>query len=486
MDLGLKDSALLRADLFVGGVWCPSDTGAVLGVIDPASREEIATVAHGGADETVRAIDAADAAFRDWKRVLPAERAALLRRWHAAILDSADDLARIITLEQGKPLADARGEVLYGASFFQLYAEEATRVQGEILSAIQPDKRNFVSRQPVGIVGAITPWNFPFVLVARKVAPAIAAGCTVVLKPSPETPLSALAIAELGQRAGLPAGVLNVVCGDAGEIGSVLTGDERVRKISFTGSGPTGKLLFRNSAATVKRVSLELGGNAPFVVFDDADLDLVLPQAMFSKFRNGGQTCSCTNRFLVQKGIRKRFIEAFVEAARSLKVGPGLQQGVDIGPLIDDRAAEKVERLVGAARHGGARVLLGGRRHELGGGFFEPTVLDDVTRAMDVASEEIFGPVAPVIAFDTEEEAIELANAGEYGLAAYFFTRDPGRLFRVSDALDAGVVGANTAMASSAFVPFGGMKGSGIGREGGRYGIDEYLEMKVTCIGGLA
>jgi succinate-semialdehyde dehydrogenase/glutarate-semialdehyde dehydrogenase len=486
MPTTLNDAALLRQQMYVGGAWTPADDGSTRAIVDPAARIELVSVAHGGTAETKRAVDAADAAFRPWKRLLPMERAAILKRWHAAVLENVDDLARIITLEQGKPLADARGEVLYGASFFQLYAEEATRIHGDVLSTFHADRRNFVTRDPIGVVAAITPWNFPSVLVARKLAPALAAGCTVILKPAPQTPLSALALAELGARSGVPAGVVNVVTGDEAAIGSVLTWDERVRKISFTGSIPTGIRLLQSSAQTVKKVSLELGGNAPFVVFDDADLDLVIPQAIFSKFRNGGQTCSCTNRFLVQKGIRKRFVEAFVEATRSLRIGPGIEEGIDIGPLIDDRAVSKVEGLVESATRAGARTLLGGRRHALGGSFYEPTVLDDVTPSMAVASQEIFGPVAPIMSFNTEEEAIDLANASEFGLTAYFFTSDPGRLFRFSEALEAGVVGANTAMASNAFVPFGGMKQSGIGREGGRYGIDEYLELKLTCFGGLA
>lgn len=480
----LKDSTLLRHQAYLDGAWADADNGQTFAVYNPATREPLAQVADCGPAETRRAIEAADAAFAGWRAKTAAQRAALLRRWNDLILENAEDLALLMTLEQGKPLAESRGEVRYGASFIEWFAEEGKRVYGDIIPPHAPGLRVLVQKQPVGVAAAITPWNFPIAMITRKVAPALAAGCTVVVKPSEETPLCALALAELAHRAGIPPGVLNVVTGlDAPAIGRELTGNPLVRKFSFTGSTAVGKLLMRQCADTVKKISLELGGNAPFIVFDDADLDAAVDGAIGSKYRNAGQTCVSANRIFVQNGVYEAFLEKFTAAVQKQKVGPGTEHGVSIGPLINAEALEKVQRLVADAAGKGAQLRTGG--HALEGTFFEPTVLSEVAPGMAIMREEIFGPVAPVIRFETELEAIALANDTPYGLAAYFYGRDVGRVFRVADALDYGMVGVNTGILGTAIAPFGGMKESGIGREGSKYGIEEFVEVKYVCLAGL-
>jgi succinate-semialdehyde dehydrogenase / glutarate-semialdehyde dehydrogenase len=479
----LKDSTLLKHQSYIDGVWIGGGD-KTFAVTNPANGELLAKVADCGAAETQQAIEAAEKALPAWREKTALVRGALLRKWHDLILENIEDLALIMTLEQGKPLAESRGEVRYGASFIDWFAEEGKRAYGDIIPPHAPGVRLLVTKQPVGVVAAITPWNFPNAMITRKVAPALAAGCTVVLKPSEETPLSALALAELAQRAGIPAGVLNIVAGlDAPAIGKTLTDSPVVRKLSFTGSTEVGKLLMRQSAGTVKKISLELGGNAPFIVFDDAALDAAVEGAIVSKYRNAGQTCVCANRIYVQSGVYDAFLEKFTAAVKTQKVGPGTDQGVSIGPLINVEALEKVQRLVGDAAGKGARVLTGG--HALQGTFYEPTVIADVRKGMDILEEEIFGPVAPITRFDTEQEAVGMANDTPYGLAAYFYSRDVGRIFRVSEALEYGMVGANTGILGTAVAPFGGMKESGIGREGSKYGIEEFLEVKYTCIAGI-
>jgi succinate-semialdehyde dehydrogenase/glutarate-semialdehyde dehydrogenase len=482
----LKNTDLLRDRAFCGGQWRDADDRRVLAVTNPASGEAIGTVPAMGAAETRRAIAAADAALPAWRALTAAARARLLRTWYEIILANQDDLATIMTCEQGKPLAEARGEVAYAASFVEWFAEEGKRVYGDTIPAPQADRRIIVLRQPVGVCAAITPWNFPLAMITRKAAPALAAGCTMVVKPASQTPLSALALARLAELAGIPPGVLNVVTGSASAIGGEMTANPVVRKLSFTGSTAIGIALMRQCADTVKKLSLELGGNAPFIVFDDADLDAAVAGAIASKYRNSGQTCVCANRLLVQEGIHDAFVDRFVAAVRQLKVGNGLDAGVTQGPLIDAKAVAKVESHIADALAGGARIACGGARHALGGHFFEPTVLTGVTPEMAVAREETFGPLAPVFRFRDESEAIRLANDTEFGLAAYFYARDLGRVFRVSEALEYGIVGVNTGIISTEVAPFGGVKQSGIGREGSRYGIDEYLEMKYVCLGGLA
>lgn len=477
----LKDSNLLRRDAFVAGAWTPADSGKTFPVTNPANGEILAHVADCGAAETQKAIEAADRALPEWRAKTATARGALLRKWHDLILENVEDLALLMTLEQGKPMFESRGEVRYGASFIEWFAEEGKRTYGDIIPPHMPGMRLLVSKQPVGVVGAITPWNFPNAMITRKVAPALAAGCTVVIKPSEETPLSALALAELAQRAGFPEGVLNVVTGlNAPAIGRALTDSPTVRKLSFTGSTEVGKLLMRQCADTVKKISLELGGNAPFIVFDDADLDAAVEGAIVSKYRNAGQTCVCANRLYVQSGVYETFLEKFTVAVQKQKVGPGVEQGVNIGPLINVEALEKVQRLVGDATKKGAKILTGGNALE--GTFYAPTVLADVARGMDILQEEIFGPVAPVTRFDTENEVVELANDTPYGLAAYFYGRDIGRVFRVAEALDYGMVGVNSGLIATTVAPFGGMKESGIGREGSKYGIEEFLEVKYICL----
>ncbi|MBI4997405.1 MAG: NAD-dependent succinate-semialdehyde dehydrogenase [Rhodocyclales bacterium] len=479
----LRDPKLLRDQAYVDGAWL--GTATTFPVADPASGEVLARVAELGAAETRRAIEAANAAWPAWRRQTAKQRAAVLRQWFDLILANADDLALLMTREQGKPLAEARGEIAYGASFVEWFAEEGKRVYGDVIPSPAADRRLVVLKQPIGVCAAITPWNFPIAMITRKVAPALAAGCTVVVKPAEQTPLSALALAELARRAGFPPGVFNVVTGSAAAapvIGAELTSNPVVRKLSFTGSTEVGRLLMAQCAPTVKKVSLELGGNAPFIVFDDADLDAAVEGAMASKYRNAGQTCVCANRLLVQDGIYEAFAERLADKVRALKVGPGIEAGVSQGPLIDAAALAKVEALVADAVAKGARVLTGGCRHALGGTYYQPTVLIGVTREMRCAREEIFGPVAPLFRFQTEADAIELANATEYGLAGYFFARDLGRVWRVAEALEYGIVGVNTGIISNEVAPFGGVKQSGIGREGSRYGIEDYLEIKYVCL----
>ena len=478
----LKDSALLRRDAFIGGQWTVADSGHTFPVINPATGETLAHVADLGAAETLRAIAAAETALPEWRAKTATARAQILRRWHDLILENADDLALLMTLEQGKPMAESRGEVRYGATFIEWFAEEGKRAYGDIIPPHMAGLRLLVTKQPVGVVAAITPWNFPNAMITRKVAPALAAGCTVVFKPSEETPLSALALAERAQRAGFPTGVLNIVTGmDAPAIGQALTDSTVVRKLSFTGSTEVGKLLMRQCAGTVKKISLELGGNAPFIVFDDADLDAAVDGAIASKYRNAGQTCVCANRIFVQSAVYDAFLEKFTAAVQKQKVGPGTEQGVSIGPLINAEALDKVNRLVGDASQKGARLLTGG--HALQGTFYQPTVLADVNTGMAIMHEEIFGPVASVIRFDTEQEVIDMANDTPYGLAAYFYGRDIGRVFRVSEALDYGMIGVNTGLVATTVAPFGGMKESGIGREGSKYGLEEFMEVKYVCLG---
>ncbi|WIM04956.1 MAG: NAD-dependent succinate-semialdehyde dehydrogenase [Candidatus Nitricoxidivorans perseverans] len=479
----LRDPALLRMEAFIDGRW--TGGAATFPVHDPASGALLAEVPDLGAAETRRAIEAADAAWPAWRAKTGKERAAVLRRWFDLINASASDLALLMTSEQGKPLPEAMGEVAYGASFVEWFAEEAKRVYGDVIPPTMPDRRLVVLRQPVGVCAAITPWNFPMAMITRKVAPALAAGCTAVVKPAGQTPLSALALAELAQRAGFPPGVLNVVtCSEdnAPNVGAELTANPVVRKLSFTGSTEVGRLLMARCAPTVKKLSLELGGNAPFIVFDDADLDAAVDGAIMAKYRNAGQTCVCANRLLVQDGIHDAFAQRLAERVKALKVGAGTEAGVTQGPLIDGQALAKIEALVADAVAKGARVLTGGARHARGGTFFEPTVLSGVTPDMRCAREEIFGPVAPLFRFKDEAEAVALANATEYGLAGYFYSRDVGRAWRVAEALEYGIVGVNTGTISNEVAPFGGVKQSGIGREGSKYGIEDYLEIKYVCM----
>jgi succinate-semialdehyde dehydrogenase/glutarate-semialdehyde dehydrogenase len=477
----IQNSQLLRSTSFIDGKWTAADDASRLAVRNPANGEIIAEVANCGAVETNRAIAAADAAWPAWRTLTAKQRAQLLRRWFELILQNTEDLARLITAEGGKPLAEARGEVAYGASFVEWFAEEGKRAYGETIPATAADKRLVVIKQPIGVCAAITPWNFPLAMITRKVAPALAAGCTVVIKPAEQTPLTALALAALAEEAGLPPGVFNVITGDPVAIGGRLTASPIVRKLSFTGSTEVGRLLMAQCAATVKKVSFELGGNAPFIVFDDADLNAAVDGALIAKYRNAGQTCVCANRFLIQSGIYDAFAERFAARVRDMKVGPGTEDGVVQGPLIDDAALLKVQSHVADAVGLGARILCGGSRHDQGGNFFQPTVLADVTPAMRVAREETFGPVAPLFRFETEAEAVAMANDTEFGLAAYFYSRSLARSWRVGEALEYGMVGVNTGLISNEVAPFGGIKQSGIGREGSKYGIDDYLEIKYLC-----
>ena len=481
----LKDSSLFRSQAFLDGQWRDADDKTRFSVSNPATGELLGEVPRMGGAETVRAVDAANAALPAWRSLLARERAAILQRWYQLILANADDLARMMTLEQGKPLAEAKGEVVYAASFIEWFAEEAKRLYGDTLPTTGVDRRLMVIRQPIGVCAAITPWNFPAAMITRKVAPALAAGCTVVVKPAEQTPFTALALAELARQAGFPTGVFNVLTGDPVAIGGVLTGSPIVRKLSFTGSTEIGRLLMAQCAPTIKKLSLELGGNAPFIVFDDADIDAAVAGALVSKYRNAGQTCVCANRLLVQDSVYDEFAAKLAEAVKTFSIGNGLEAGVNVGPLIDDDAVLKVEAHVADALAKGARVLVGGKRHAAGKLFYEPTVLVNVTPDMRVAREETFGPVAPLFRFKTEDEAIQMANDTEFGLAAYFFARDVGRVFRVGEALEYGMVGINTGIISNEVSPFGGIKQSGVGREGSRYGIDEYLEMKYLCLGGI-
>ncbi|WP_210270245.1 NAD-dependent succinate-semialdehyde dehydrogenase [Aureimonas sp. ME7] len=478
----LKDPTLLRSQAFLAGEW--ADGARTIEVVDPATGEVVATVPDLGAAETRQAIEAAAAAFPAWRATPPAKRAEILERWYALIVENADDLAAIMTAEQGKPLVEARGEAIYGASFAKWFAEEARRIYGDAFTGPTGDRRILVLREPVGVCAAITPWNFPIAMITRKVAPAFAAGCPIVVKPADLTPLSALALAVLAERAGVPKGVLSVITGKAQAIGGEMTGNELVRKLSFTGSTPVGRLLMEQSAKSIKRLSLELGGNAPFIVFDDADLDQAVAGAMASKFRNAGQTCVCANRILVQDGIYDRFAERLGAEAAKLKLGNGFDDGVTIGPLINDAAAEKVGRHLSDALSKGAR-LVAGAAEPTGGRFVAPTVLTGADTSMLLASEETFGPLAPLMRFSREEEAVEIANATPFGLASYFYTRDISRAWRVGEALEFGMVGLNTGSVSMEAAPFGGVKQSGLGREGSAYGIDEYLELKSFHMGGL-
>ncbi|MQY50638.1 NAD-dependent succinate-semialdehyde dehydrogenase [Rhodocyclus gracilis] len=482
----IQDFRLLRQQCYIDGQWRDAAGGETFAVLDPASGTQLAQVANAGEIDTQRAIAAAEAALPAWRALTAKERGAVLRRWFELILAASNDLAQLVTAEGGKPLAEAKGEVAFGASFVEWFAEEGKRAYGETIPQTVADKRFITLRQPVGVCAAITPWNFPLAMITRKVAPALAAGCTVVIKPAEQTPLTALALVELAERAGIPAGVINVVTGSAQAsvaIGRALCASPVVRHLSFTGSTEVGRLLMAQCAPTIKKLALELGGNAPFIVFDDAEVKAAVDGAVAAKFRNAGQTCVCANRFLVQDGIYEAFAAELATRVAALSVGRGTDAGVTQGPLIDAAAVAKVESLVVDAQAHGARVLSGGARHALGGGFFQPTVLADVTPAMRIAQEEIFGPVAPLLRFSREEEAIALANATEYGLAAYFYSRDVGRCLRVGEALDYGMVAINTGLLSYEVVPFGGIKQSGVGREGSRHGLDEYLEIKYLCLG---
>jgi succinate-semialdehyde dehydrogenase/glutarate-semialdehyde dehydrogenase len=484
--MNLKDASLLRNQCYIDGKWVAADGGAVREVRNPATGEVLSTVPYAGAAETRRAIEAASRAFGPWRARTAYERARILRRWYELMMANQDDLACLMTSEQGKPLSESRGEIAYAASFIEWFAEEARRVGGDVIDSPWADKRIVVVREPVGVCAAITPWNFPAAMITRKAAPALAAGCTIVIKPALQTPLSALAMAELAARAGVPAGVCSVVTGESRAIGGELTSHPSVRKLSFTGSTEIGRVLAAQCAPTVKRMSLELGGNAPFIVFDDADIDAAVEGAMVSKYRNTGQTCVCANRLLVQDGIYDAFAQRLAAAVAKLKVGNGMEAGVEQGPLIDEAAVAKVEELVGDAVSQGARAITGGRRHALGRTYYQPTVLADVSPKMRLAREEVFGPVAPLFRFKSEADAICMANDTEFGLAAYFYARDVGRVWRVSSALECGIVGINTGLISTAVAPFGGVKQSGVGREGSRYGINEYLDLKYLCMGGIA
>lgn len=485
--LKLTDATLLRSQLYIDGSWVDADNSATLGVFNPATKEEIVAIPNAGAAETRRAIEAADRAFASWRNVVAKERSAILKRWFSLIMANQEDLAQLMTAEQGKPLAESRGEVAYGAAFVEWFAEEGRRIYGDTISANNPNQRIVTLKQPVGVVAAITPWNFPIAMITRKVAPALAAGCTIVLKPATETPLCALALAALGERAGVPPGVFSVVAGsNARAIGGEMTGSKIVRKVTFTGSTEIGKLLMAQCAETVKKTSMELGGNAPFIVFDDADLDAAVVGAMASKYRNAGQTCVCANRILVQESVFDAFAEKLVTAVKALKIGNGADEGVTVGPLINDAAFAKVSAIVNEATGKGAKVLTGGKGSAgHGDNFYEPTVLVDVDDSMDVYNEEIFGPVAPLFKFKTEEDAIRIGNDTPFGLSAYFYSRDIGRIWRVAEGLDYGIVGINEGIISTEVAPFGGVKESGIGREGSKYGIDDYLEIKYLCMGGV-
>lgn len=483
--LKLNDPTLLKEQCYINGEWTDAVGGDRIPVTNPATGETLAHVPAMGRTEAERAVAAAAVAFKSWKKKTAKERAALLRRWFNLIQANQEDLAVLLTAEQGKPLAEARGEIAYGASYIEWYAEEAKRIYGDTIPQPAADKRILVSKEAIGVTAAITPWNFPNAMITRKVAPALAAGCPMVVRPASQTPLSALALAELAHRAGIPAGVFSVLTGSATEIGAVLTGSDTVKKFSFTGSTEVGRKLIAQCAPTVKKVSMELGGNAPFIVFDDADLDAAVEGAMICKYRNAGQTCVCANRILVQDGVYSAFVEKFAAAVAKLQVGNGLEAGVNQGPLIDENAVNKVEEHIADALAHGGRLVAGGKRHPLGATFFEPTIVVDVTGQMKVAREETFGPLAPVFRFKTEDEALAMANDTEFGLASYFYARDVGRIFRVAEGLEYGMVAVNTGILSNEAAPFGGVKQSGLGREGSKYGIDDYLEIKYLCLGGI-
>ena len=481
----LKDKGLFREQCYINGEWVDADSGVTFDVNNPATNQRLGSVPKMGADETRRAVQSASDAYPAWRALTAKERGAILRRWYELMLQHQEDLALLMTSEQGKPLPEARGEVLYGAAFIDWFAEEGKRTYGDTIPQPNNDWRIVVSKEPIGVCAAITPWNFPNAMIARKVGPALAAGCTMVARPASQTPFSALAMAELGARAGIPKGVFSVITGSSTEMGKELTHSKIVRKLTFTGSTEIGKLLMEQSASTVKKISLELGGNAPFIVFDDADIDAAVDGAMASKFRNTGQTCVCANRILVQDEVYDEFAAKLTQAVSGMKVGNGAEDGVSQGPMIDMAAVEKVEEHVQDAVTRGARVITGGKRHALGGTFYEPTVLADVTPEMRIAHEETFGPVAPLFRFKNELQAIEMANDTEFGLAGYFYSRDVGRIWRVSEGLEFGLVGVNAGVISTEVAPFGGMKESGIGREGSYQGIEEYLEVKYICMGGI-
>lgn len=485
MMLKLKDPSLLKTQSYIDGQWVDADGGETVAVTNPATGETVAAVAKCGTSETRRMIKAAEAAQKSWAKTTVKERAALLRSWFNLIMQHQEDLAQILTAEQGKPLAEARGEVAYGANYVEWFSEESKRVYGDIIPPPANDKRVMVIKQPVGVVACITPWNFPNAMLTRKIAPAIAAGCAVVCKPANATPLSALALMELAERAGFPKGLVNIVTGRTAEIGAEITSSPIVRKVTFTGSTPVGKQLMAECAQTVKRTSMELGGNAPFIVFDDADIDAAVQGAMVSKYRNAGQTCVCSNRLIIQAGIYDEFSAKLADAVRGLKVGNGTAEDVSIGPLIDEKAANGVCEFIDDAVAKGATVTLGGGRSELGGSFIEPTILTNVSPDMRVFSEEIFGPVAPLFKFETEEEVVQMANDTEFGLAAYFYSRDIGRVYRVSEQLEYGIIGVNEGVISNEMAPFGGIKESGGGREGSKYGMDDYMAIKYICVGGI-
>ncbi len=481
----LKDPTLLRQQAYVNGQWCDADSGETCAVTNPATGETIGTVPKMGTAETRRAIAAADAAWPAWRARTGKDRGAVLRKWNDLMLANADDLGLIMTLEQGKPLAEAKGEIAYAASFIEWFAEEAKRVSGDTLASPWTDRRIVVIKQPIGVCAAITPWNFPSSMITRKAGPALASGCPMVLKPALATPYSALALAVLAERAGVPAGIFNVLTGSASAIGGEMTANPTVRKLSFTGSTEIGSLLMQQCAKTIKKLSLELGGNAPFIVFDDADLDAAVEGAIMSKYRNAGQTCVCANRLYVQDGVYEAFATKLVAAVEKLKVGNGIEAGITQGPLIDNAAIKKVEEHVADALAKGGRLLTGGKRHALGHSFFQPTVIADTTPDMLVAREETFGPLAPLFRFKTDAEVIGMANDTEFGLASYFFSRDIGRIWRVAEGLESGMVGINTGIISNEVAPFGGVKQSGLGREGSKYGMDDYLVIKYLCMGGL-
>jgi succinate-semialdehyde dehydrogenase/glutarate-semialdehyde dehydrogenase len=481
----LNDPSLLKQLCYLNGQWLAADSGTTIDVTNPATNEVLGTIPKMGTNETRLAIEAANAAWPDWRAKTAKERATILRRWFELMMENQEDLAIIMTAEQGKPLAESRGEISYAASFIEWFAEEGKRIYGDTIPAHARDKRIVVIKEPIGVCAAITPWNFPSAMITRKAGPALAAGCTMVVKPATATPYSALALAELGERAGIPAGVFSVITGSSSEIGAEMTSNPIIRKLTFTGSTEIGKQLTAQCSATMKKVSMELGGNAPFIVFDDADLDAAVEGAMASKYRNAGQTCVCTNRLLVQSGVYDLFAEKLATAVAEMRVGDGMKGDVQQGPLIDEASVLKVEEHISDAVSKGARIALGGKRHALGGTFFQPTILCDVTPRMLVAREETFGPVAPIFKFETDQEAIQMANDTEFGLASYFYTRDIGRVWRVAEALEYGMVGINTGLVSTEIAPFGGVKESGIGREGSKYGIEEFIEVKYLCMGGI-
>jgi succinate-semialdehyde dehydrogenase/glutarate-semialdehyde dehydrogenase len=481
--ISLKDPKLLREQCYIDGEWVGG--AKTIAVHNPATGAVVGSVPNLGAAETRRAVDAAELAWPAWRAKTAKERAVILRKWFDLMMANQEDLAQILTAEQGKPLAESRGEIAYGAAFIEWFAEEGKRVYGDTIPSPWADKRIVVIKQPIGVAALITPWNFPNAMITRKAGPALASGCPVVIKPASQTPYSALAMAELGERAGIPKGVLNVITGDSKAIGAELCANPKVRKLSFTGSTETGRILMRQSADTIKKLSLELGGNAPFIVFDDADLDAAVEGALASKYRNAGQTCVCANRLYVQDGVYEAFAAKLTEKVKGFKVGPGTEPGVMIGPLIDEQGLKKVETHVADAVGKGAKVVLGGKRHERGGLFFQPTVLTNVTPQMLVSHEETFGPVAPLIRFKTEREVIDLANDSEFGLSGYFYSRDVGRIWRVAEQMETGIVGANVGIISTEVAPFGGVKQSGLGREGSKYGIEEYLEVKYILLGGI-